>query len=327
MSAKRLFLRQTAALVVAAIACVPAMAQEGWKPVKPIRIVVGFAAGGPGDIIARAVAEPMGRMLGQSVIVENKPGASGAIAQEYVNTAAPDGYTLFVGVADTQAINPLVTPNYRVDAAAMTSVAPVITSSLLLCGSKAWGPKTLREAVDAARSTGVSYAHWGAGSIGQLGMEALKKKANLSNLVGVQFPGVAPGLQALMGNHVQMMILPAINASTALDRLTCYATVSRERSAFAKDLPTTFEMGYDISSDSYMGIFGPPKMPKRIVEALHKAVAESVAEPAVTERFKAMGMSPHFTTTSEEYDRWIQQDRGRWKEVVRASGTGLTSEK
>lgn len=312
-------------LLALAAACVAtvAPAQAPW-PVKPVKIVVPFPAGGATDIAARALAERMAITWKQPVTVENRGGAGGNVGSDVVAKSPPDGYTLIMGVTGSHAINISLYAKMPYDPVRdfepISQVAVVPNVIVLHPSVKA---NSLAEFVALAKATPgrYDYASLGSGTAAHLGMEMFKRTAGVF-LVHIPYRGSAPAVADLIGGQVQVMMdgLPSALPHVRAGRLKALAITSLKRSAAAPELPTIAESGYaGFYADAWSGLFAPHGTPKPVVERIADETRRILALPEVRERLGGLGAEP-VGSTPAEFARHVKTEIDKWAAVVKASG-------
>ena len=290
-------------------------------PERPVRIVVPWPPGALADVVMRAIAQAMQGPLGQPVVVENRPGATGALGTEFVARSAADGHTLILGNAETHAINPLV--YRRLAYNPVTDFQPVslfARAPFALAVRQGMGVSDLAGFLSRLREAPgrVSYASWGVGSTSHLTMELLLKATRLEAL-HVPFTGQAPGITAVIGGQVDGMFLTAGGAEAAArdGRVKLLAVSAAERVAVLPDVPTLREAGVAVEGGNWFGVLSPARTPMEAANKLAQAIAEAARVPAVMEVFRSQA-AVLSTNTPEAFGRFIAEDRARWEEPVRA---------
>lgn len=288
---------RAAAFAVAATASAAAAAQAGAYPQGPVKLVVGFAAGGPSDLVARAFADHAAKPLGQPVIVENKPGANAVIATEAVAAARPDGHTLLAAATNHTMIPALYGARIKFDAA--RSFLPVCTlanSGTVLVIGPSLPVKTVAEFIERAKAKpdAITYATPGQGSSPHLATEQFRKLAGLS-MVHVPYKGAAPAVTDLLGGQVDLSfatlgsVLPHIKSG----RLKALAVASRQRSALLPEVPTFEEAGVKgFVVDTWYGLLAPAGTPADAMRMLTREAGDFVRSPAMRERLAGAGLEP-----------------------------------
>ncbi|WP_370678795.1 Bug family tripartite tricarboxylate transporter substrate binding protein [Comamonas sp. GB3 AK4-5] len=304
----------------------PAQAQSqasGTYPAKPVRIVVGFSAGGTTDVVARIMAKELTQALGQTFMVDNKPGGGSNIATDLVAAAQPDGYTLLF-VAVTSAINQTLYPNVKFDlnrdfeAVALGAKVPNV-----LVVHPSVPAKNVKELIAWAKANNdkVSYASSGSGTSIHMAAELFKVRTGLQTQ-HVPYKGSAPALTDLMGNQVQFMFdnMPSAWPQVQGGKLKALAVTTKTRSPSAPDLPTLEESGverFDVSS--WFGLIAPKGTPKPIVDKLNKAMNAAFDKPEVKEAYAKLGAVAEHNTPAQ-FGSFIRSEVANWAPVVKASG-------
>ena len=289
-------------------------------PIRPMRIVVPFTAGGPLDIMARLIGPKMADALNQPVLVENRPGAGGIIGADLVAKAAPDGYTILMH-SDGLAVAPAFYRKLPFDAAKdFIRVTQLLVSPLILvAGPKAPAAST-RELIAMAKSKpgGLSYGHPGVGATSHLTMELLKLLAGI-DILAIPYNGPAQINIALMAGDVQVAIVPlgGILPSIKAGRLRALGVTGARRLAVLPDVPTVAEAGVTgFESDSLQGLFVPAKTPRDIVELIHREAVKTLNMPDVRNRFLAMGLV-FVGSTPEEFDAKYKADLAKFARIIK----------
>ncbi|MBR0666804.1 tripartite tricarboxylate transporter substrate binding protein [Roseomonas hellenica] len=308
------------ALALGAALALPGIARAAY-PERPVRIIVPWPPGAFADVVMRSLAQAMQGPLGQPVVIENRPGATGALGTEVVARAQPDGHTLILGNAETHAINPLVYPRLTYNPVAdFTPVSLFARAPFALVVGQGSGVTDLAGLLAKVRGAPgrVTYASWGVGSTSHLTMELLIKAAGL-DMLHVPFTGQAPGITAVIAGQVDGMFLTAGGAEAASrdGRVKLLAVSSAERVPLLPNVPTLRELGVAVEGGNWFGLLGPARMPEAAATTLAHAIAEASRVPAVAEVFRAQAAVPS-TTTPEGLGRFIAEDRERWADLVRA---------
>ena len=294
---------------------------EGY-PTRPVRVVVGFPAGGPTDIIARIAAQKLSESLGQQFYVENLPGAGSNIASGQVAHAAPDGYTIMV-ISTGFMVNPSLYAKVPYDPIKDFSAVTLVAASPNVVVVNPQVPaKTLPELVQLIRDNPgkYSYAGPGIGSTPQLGGELFRLTYKL-DLIHVPFTGAAPAVQSTIGGHtpIAFTALPSSMAAIQAGQVRAIALAATERAPQLPDVPTFAEQGVkDQEADTLTGIVVPAGTPKEIVDLLSRTVAKGVAEPEVKARLAALGFRP-VANTPDEFAARIKLEIEKWGKVVHAA--------
>lgn len=303
-------LRNIAMLLAVAASSLPvSFAQADEFPEKPVTLVVPFSPGGGTDILARLVGAEMEKALGQPIVVENRPGASGAVGAEYVARQKPDGYSLMFGTSTTHAIAPVIKKNKMSDILKKFSpVSEVAKSSLVIAVPSSSPIKTLKDYTTAAKSDAMTYGTFGIGSTPHL-LGALFANETGSQMVHVPYKGSSPAVADLTGGHIKSAFLTAAALSGSLKdgESRGLAVAGASRLEAFPDIPTFAEAGYEgFDNAGWFGIFAPVDTPAEIRSKIAKAVAAAVQAPSVTKRFKDLGLKPVGSTPEELQEDWDQ---------------------
>jgi len=292
-------------------------------PQRFVRVIVPFAPGGSLDVVARLVAQKLGERLGQSFVVENKPGAANMIGNDFVAKAAPDGYTLLFAAAPL-ALNQVLglkTP-YAV-AKDLTPISLVATTGILILVNPSAPYKTMKDIVDAAKASpnGLLYATAGVGSMPHLLGEGWKVETG-ANLTHVGYKGSTPAMQAVVAGDVTVLIdgyVPSgIQAESGYLRVIAYAGPAR--SELMPNVPTTAEQGFpDLVGGGFFGLLAPTGTPQAIIDKINTTVRDLLRETEVRERLTKQGYEIHGSTPAE-YSAFIRQQIERWTPVANAAG-------
>jgi tripartite-type tricarboxylate transporter receptor subunit TctC len=297
MPPKRFFLACTGLAAVFAMATAPAAAQT--YPDRPIRLVVPFAAGGATDVLGRLLAVGLGEKLGQTVVVENKPGASTVIGATQVAKAAPDGYTLLLAASTTLTLNPAIRPNLSYDPIkSFTPLGLVADMSLVLVANPDTPLHSLKDLVTQAKADPdkFSYGSFGTGSSVHFGGEMLKSAAGI-RMVHVPFNGSAPNLTALAGGQVQVAVdtVPASLPLIKAGRIRPLAALSPQRLPALPEVPTVAESGYPgFQMGTWFALIAPAGLPAPVQQKLEKALADVVNAPATRARLVELALTPAY---------------------------------
>ncbi|MDT7837287.1 Bug family tripartite tricarboxylate transporter substrate binding protein [Aquabacterium sp. OR-4] len=319
--------RRALAALLATLSCglahAPALAQAQPWPAKPLRLVVGYAAGGATDVIARLVSQKLGEALGQTVVVENRAGANSNIGAEAVARAPADGHTLYVfTIANT--INASLYDKLGYDPQKdFEPVGLIAKVPNILVVNPALPIKSVADYVKFAKDKpqGISFASSGSGSSIHLSGELFKSVARL-NMLHVPYRGSAPAVTDLIGGQVQSMF---DNAPSALPhvqggRLRAVAVTGPQRLPLLPDVPTLAESGYaGFEVQSWFGLAAPAGTPRAVVERLNSELNKLVALPEVSKRLAEMGATPA-TGTPEQMRSFAGAEQRRWQAVVKQSG-------
>jgi tripartite-type tricarboxylate transporter receptor subunit TctC len=290
-------------------------------PSKPIRLVVPFAAGGTTDLMARIVAEPLGKLLGQTVVVENKAGGGGVNGAAEVARAAPDGYTLGLATASSNATNPAINPKVPYSLKDFSPITNMAATPNVLAVNPAFPAKDFAGFLaELRRKPGqYDYASSGTGGIGHLQME-LFKNLTQTFLVHIPYSGGGPALRDTVGGQVMIIFdnLPSALPHIKDKRLIAMAVASPERVADLPNIPTFKELGLEpVNRPAFYGIYGPKGMPKDLVQKLNAALLKVLQDPAVVKRIEATG-SKVIGNTPEQFAQQLKAEFEVYKKVVDA---------
>ncbi|MET3374265.1 tripartite-type tricarboxylate transporter receptor subunit TctC [Variovorax boronicumulans] len=310
------------ALVCLLTATVPAHAQG--YPDNPVKLQVPFAPGGTTDIIARVISEPLGRHLGQSVIVENKSGAGGAIGAAETARATPDGYALGIGTVSTTAANPAINP--KVPYNPKTDFTPIINLAAtpnVIAVHPSFPARDYKGFIEVLKKNPGKYAYAtaGTGSIGHLQMELYKGMAGAS-VTHIPYRGSGPALNDTVAGQVAMIFdnLPSALPFIKDRRLIPIVVAASERLKDLPDVPTFKEVGLaPVNRMAYYGIVGPKGLPRDVVDKVHAAARKSLEDPAVRKRIQDTG-SFVVGNTPQEFTQQIAAEFDVYKKVVDTAG-------
>jgi tripartite-type tricarboxylate transporter receptor subunit TctC len=310
-------------LVVLSFAAASAFAQF---PSRPITIIVPIPPGGAPDIAARVLGQKLSEALGQPVVVENRPGANGNIANELVAKAAPDGHTLAL-LADSQiTINPHLYARMPIDTLRdLTPVHTVAANQFVLAVNPALPVKTFPEFIEFAKkaSPPLAYASGGNGSQHHLTMEMLKQRAGI-DMVHVPYRGGAPATTATVAGDTAAMWAGSSNApQIKAGRLRALAVSGAQRSVQYPELPTIGEFYPGFANSIWLGLFGPAGIPEPVLTKLRAEIRRALESPDVKARFNAAGGLEPYVTTLEEFNEIIRRDYAKYAKVVKDVGIKL----
>ncbi len=303
-----------------AVALWPLAASAAY-PEKPLRIVVTFAAGGASDIVARTIAEPLSKALGQPVIVDNKPGAGGTIGGLEVVRAAPDGYTLMLSNSTPLSIGPFTVPRQPYDPAKQfTHVAMLGIAPVAIMANPKTGPATLKDLSRFAVGGATNFGSGGPGSIGHIVGEMTKDAMKLS-MTHVPYRGGAPMTTDLIAGTIPLGIdvITAYVPMMKSGQIKGLAVTSRSRSPLAPDVPTVVELGLpQLLAENYFGVSGPAGLPREVTDKLSKALADIVADPAIIKRFEELGITT-VKMSSAEFAGFVSKQASDWAPAIKAA--------
>jgi len=309
-------------LVALCAAALGAWAQA--YPAKPIRIVVGFPPGGGNDIIARLLGAKMQETWGQSVVIDNRPGAASIIAAEHVAKSAPDGYTLLVNATGGMSVNPVLYAKLPYDSLRdFVPISMVGSFPLVLVVHPSVPANSIAELVALARSAKepMPYASSGNGSIHHITMELFKADTGI-NFTHVPFKGAGQSVPAMIAGDVKLGFIgyPAAASAMKTGRLRVLAFSMAKRSNLTPEIPTvaeTVDPGFDMSAP--LGVFVAARTPREVVARLSRAVIDAVRAPEILERMAAIGMEPA-GTTQEQYEKILREEYERIGSLIKRLG-------
>ena len=307
--------------LLGALGSLAAFAQAPAFPNRPVTLIVPVAPGGILDTVARMLAADMGKTLGQPVIVDNKPGASGNIGASFVAKSPADGYTLLVGYSMFHVGNPSMFRNLAWDPVRdFASVAMAAVSPHVIAVHPSVPAQTLKELVDLAKKEPgkLNYASPGSGSVPHVGMELFKQQTG-ADIVHVPYKGAGPMMQDVVGGAVQATIAtpPSILGFVQSGRVRALAVAAKSRHPLLPDVPTTAEAGFpNFELEAWVALFAPAGTPRDVIAKLTAATQEALKSPAVIERARTTGMAIRFMPPAE-LDATVKADLQYWSKVIR----------
>ncbi len=304
-------------------ACV-AVAHAQTYPSRPSRIIVGFSAGGPSDIVARIVAQQLTERLGQPVVVENRAGATGTIGAELVAKAPPDGYAMYLASQTTHAVAPYMYAKIGYDPLKdFATVARVVHNPLLMVVNPSVPVKSLNEVIALAKSRPgqLNFATGGIGSSPHMSMELFKSTVKL-DMVPIHYKGDGAAIIDIIGGQVPMLTssISALLPYVRTGKLRGIAVTSQKRSTVAPDFPTIAESGLPgFEVITWFGILVPAATPKEIISRLNTEIVQSVTQPNISAQLVKMGFEI-VANTPEQYAVFLREENAKWGKVVRDLG-------
>ena len=313
--------------MIAVAVVLPAMPVQAATayPTKPIRIVVAYTPAGTTDILARAVGQKMTEAWGQSVIIDNRPGANGNIGTELTANASPDGYTITMGTAATHGINNTLYPKLKWDA--VKSFVPISLVAIvpnILVVNNALPVKSVRELIAYGGTGKLNHGSPGQGSTGHLSAELFKTSTGLK-MTHVPYKGSAPTLADLVGGQIQVVIdnMPPYLPHVQAGRIRGLAVTTAKRSPAMPNLPTMQEAGVaGYEAGSWFGLLAPASTPRGIVQKLSAETARILKLPDVSERLSSQGAEP-VGGTPDEFANFINNEQAKWRKVIEQAGITL----
>jgi tripartite-type tricarboxylate transporter receptor subunit TctC len=296
-------------------------------PTRPVTLVLGFAPGGPSDVMARIFAKKLEQVLGQPVVIENRSGAGGNIAGEMVARAAPDGYTLLLANSGILAANAALYKRTGFDAEKdFTPITRVGAQANVLLINPNVPAKTLAEFIAYVRANPgkVSYASGGHGSSPHLAAELLKAEAKL-NIAHVPYKGTGPAMQDLIAGHVQMMFSAVSPAKPQIEsgKARALAVSTLKRTALLPDVGSVAELAIpNFEATAWHALVGPAGLPKDVLATVHRAMMETLKDPATSKQLTGLGLDV-MPTTPEELAAYVKSEIPKWTAIIKASGATL----
>ncbi len=311
-------------LAATLIALVPLGSHAHDLASRPIRMIVAFAPGGTTDFVARLLAERAGAAIGQSIVVENKPGANGAIAAEYVAKSQPDGSTLFFSTLGALAINPSLRNDLPYDPArAFAPIAMLARNTTVLAVRPALGVRTVAELIARAKEKpgAISMAVTGIGANSHLALELFQSAAGVKFQV-VPYRGAAQAMTDILGNQVDGIFAdaPVLLGQLSADKLVALAVMSAARSDVLPSVPTLVELGLpDTIAENWQGVLAPAGTPRAIIARLNRAFVDAVSDPDIRRRLVENGVTVS-PSSPEAFANLITSETTRWGKIIRDKG-------
>ena len=319
MLVKRGFIAAAKAAIWAALCSSAALAQS--YPAKPIRVVLGFAAGGGTDLVARAVGQKLSETLGQPVVIDNKVGASGIIAAEMVAKSPADGYTLLISPSTVFTVNPVMFA--KLPYSPVNDFAPistVVTFPLLMVVNAQEPIRSVKELVETLKSRPQKANFAGSAGIFQLALELFKLRTGLA-VEYIPYKGTNESAAAVLAGDAIMTVVdaPPVSALAKAGKVRVLAVTSSQRSSFFPEVPTVIESGFpDLEIQGWMAYFAPAATPEAITHRIQEDIARIVAVPEVKDRIRALSVEPA-AIGGQDLARSIASDIARWSGVVKAA--------
>jgi tripartite-type tricarboxylate transporter receptor subunit TctC len=293
-------------------------------PNRPIMLVIPFAPGGSTSIVGRVIADKMSQLLGQAIVVDNRPGAGGTVGTKVVAKSEPDGYTILLGYTGTLAIGPSLYKDVGYDP--RKSFAPIgmignAPSALVVHPSFPAGSVAELIAYAKANPGKVNFGSAGVGSVNHITGEYFARSAGIT-LVHIPYKGTGPALTDLLGGHIPMALapIPAVHANVAAGLLRALAVTGKTRSGLLPDVPTKSEAGLTgFEASLYYGLVAPAGTPQAVIDTLSKALQAALASDGVKKQL-ALDGTEITSGTPEDYATFIDRDEKKWAELVKASG-------
>jgi putative tricarboxylic transport membrane protein len=309
------------ALVLALGSTIPHLAVASDFPQKPIKIVVGFAPGGGTDTLTRELARRMGAKLGQTVVVDNKPGGGQVLAMQTAMGSPPDGYTLVIGSPGAFSVSPHLYKNLQYDSRKFVTVAPISAQAIVLAALPDFPASSFTELIKLAKSqkTGLNYGSFGVGTSAHLGMEMLKKSSGLEAM-HIAYRGDPPALMALKSKEVHVAGLTMFSALARIKsgEIKALGVFQAKPDRNLPQVQTTSQAGFpDVDLPSWLGLFAPPNTPKEIVDKLEAAAREAVASREFQAYALNSGSEP-LSMSNKDFRAMIDQQSARLGTIIKA---------
>jgi tripartite-type tricarboxylate transporter receptor subunit TctC len=313
------------AIIAAMMSALPAGASHAQDyPTRPIRLIVAFAPGGATDFTARLLADALQPQLGQSVVVENKPGANGAVGAEFVAKAEPDGYTLFFSTVGAIAINPSLRNDLPYDPIKdFAAVGKAAVNSTILVVNTDMKVNSARELADLARQKpdAITIGITGHGAISDLGRQLFEDAADIK-LQEVPYRGAAPAIVDMLAGHLDGLFgdVPTVLGQVRAGKLKPLAATSTQRSDIFPDVPTFVEQGYaGVVGDNWAGVLAPAGTPPAVIATFNAAMVAALNDPSLQQRLRNAGVSPA-PSSPGQFENYLHQEIARWAKVIHDHG-------
>ena len=305
--------------MVSALCFLPSGAQAQAYPVKPIRLIVPFPAGGATDLFARSLSQKLGERLGQSVVVDNKPGAGGTLGSDLAAKAVADGYTLLLSTTSTHSIGPNLNPKIPYDAMRdFTPIGQVGNAPSIMLVPNSSPAKTVQEWIALARQKPgqLNYASSGNGTIVQLTAELFKSQAHLF-VVHIPYKGTALAIPDLVSGKVDVLFdsLPTGLPHVRDGRLRALGVTSLKRTPLAPDLPPISDVLPGYESTTWFGLFGPKGLPADVVSRVNTAANQVLKDPEVVDKLTRLGIEPQGGTPAQ-FATMLTTELAKWKKII-----------
>jgi tripartite-type tricarboxylate transporter receptor subunit TctC len=299
-------------------------AQGGWRPGRPVRLVVPYPPGGATDIAARLVAQHLGDRLGTSVVIENRPGANGIVASRHVLASPTDGLTFLMATSDTHTVLPNAYARPPFPVQDFVPVAAAVKGIVSLVARPGLQVKDAAQLVRRAKNASppLTYASYGVGSVSQVAAEMFRMEIG-AEMEHIPFPGAAPALTAVSADQVDTMMVPIAVSYPQRDRVPILGVCSPERFAGVPDLPTLKEQGIPINADIWFGLLAARGTPEVALDGMHAAVQEVLASDGFRGALNSNGFvaSP---MSRAEFGTFLAQENERWGDVIRRAEIRIT---
>lgn len=315
---RRHLLSHSAALLTTGLSASGALAQTAY-PHKPVRLVVPFPAGGATDLFARALSQKLGERLGGSLVIENRPGAGGAIGSDLVAKAAPDGYTLLLATSSTHSIGPALGARLPYDTVRdFSPIAQVGNAPSVMLVPNSSPARNVKEWIELARKNPgkLNYASSGNGTIVQLTTELFKAQAGLF-IVHIPYKGTALAIPDLVSGKLDVLFdsLPTGMPHVRDGRLRALGITTLKRSPLAPELPPIADVLPGYESTTWFGLYGPRGLPPELLQRINTAAGQTLADPEVKDKLQRMGIEA-VTGTPQQLATMVAADTAKWKKII-----------
>ena len=296
---------------------------QAW-PDKPVKLVVGFTPGGAADYVGRTVGEALSRVLGQTIIVENKPGAGSSLATDFVAKAPPDGYTLLIASPSSISVNPSLDAKWLPGVQGLIPITKLTASPLVIAANPQTGIKSVPELIDAAKKNPgkMNFAHAGRGSAPHLGGVLFNQLAGI-NITPIPFKGGAPSVQSVIAGDTQVTFAtpPSVLPHIKSGRLVGLAVSSPDRSPLVPDLPGMKEAGLaNYKLDFWYGFFLPAGTPPDIVRKLYDATMVAMQRPEVKAALAREGTDVSVSGSPADFAAFVREENRFWAKLAKDAG-------
>ena len=313
-----------AAATILVVACLSQQARAQSYPNRPITLVIPFAPGGSTSIVGRVIADKMAQLLGQGIVIENRPGAGGTAGSRSVARSDPDGYTLLLGYTGTLAIGPALYKNVGYDPRKdFAPIGMIGNAPSALVVHPSFPPKTVAELIAYAKAHPgeVNFGSAGVGSVNHITGEYFARAAGIT-LTHIPYKGTGPALTDLLGGHIPMALapIPPVHGNVSAGLLRALAVTGKTRNSLMPDVPTLAESGLGgFEASLYYGLVAPAGTPKPVIERLNKELQAALASDEVKKQLGADGteITPG---TPQDYADFIDKDERKWSQLVKDSG-------
>src|SRR5215212_3354422 len=316
-----MIVRRLALAALLLVMTIPAATAQDY-PSRPLRLVVAFTAGGTTDFVARILADKMKNSLGHSVIVENRPGANGAIGAEFVAKSDPDGYTLFFTTPGAVAINPAFRKNLAYDPVAdFAPVGLAVKNSTLVVVRSSLEANSAKELVALVKQRPITIGVTGLGAISHLGLELFQSAAGVK-FQHVPYRGAAQAITDLIGGQLDGLVadVPTVLTQIRAGKIKAVGATSQERSDLFPDVPTLVEQGFpDTVADQWGAVLAPAKTPPAIIDKLNASMVAALNDPELRSKLAQTGVIPA-PSSPEDFARYLQDEIVRWGKLIRDKG-------